>query len=176
MRSSRWPWLGCGSPRIDSAPRWDGCCTGASSDSPAPYGTVLQLEGNVPGQPSRTLMRMSHRDAYFVTAAPTVAAVLQILDGTARCPGAHTQAMLSSPPGSSPTRPAWASRAVARRSGRPGGSVTDGEPGSRPQRGPTAMRPRAASVRPSTPSRSLTRSSRKAPTMQAPKPAASAAR
>ncbi len=42
-------------------------------------------------------MRISHPDAYFVTAAPTVAAALQILDGTARIPGAHTQAMLVEP-------------------------------------------------------------------------------
>ena len=59
-----------------------------------PYGTILQLDGNAPGQPSRTLMRISHPDAYVVTAAPTVAAALQILDGSARRPGAHTQAML----------------------------------------------------------------------------------
>ena len=62
-----------------------------------PYGTILQLDGNVAGQPSRTLMRISHPDAYVVTAAPTVAAALQILDGTARRPGAHTQAMLVEP-------------------------------------------------------------------------------
>lgn len=62
-----------------------------------PYGTVLQLDGNAPGQPRRTLMRISHPDAYVVTAAPTVAAALQILDGTARRPGAHTQAMLVEP-------------------------------------------------------------------------------
>jgi saccharopine dehydrogenase (NAD+, L-lysine-forming) len=62
-----------------------------------PYGTILQLDGNAAGQPPRTLMRISHPDAYFVTAAPTVAAALQILDGTARRPGAHTQAMLVEP-------------------------------------------------------------------------------
>jgi len=62
-----------------------------------PYGTMLQLDGNAAGQPPRTLMRISHPDAYFVTAAPTVAAALQILDGTARRPGAHTQAMLVEP-------------------------------------------------------------------------------
>jgi saccharopine dehydrogenase (NAD+, L-lysine-forming) len=62
-----------------------------------PYGTVLQLEGNVAGQPPRTLMRISHPDAYVVTAAPTVAAALQILDRTAHRPGAHTQAMLVEP-------------------------------------------------------------------------------
>jgi Saccharopine dehydrogenase NADP binding domain len=62
-----------------------------------PYGTILQLDGNGPGEPSRPLMRISHPDAYFVTAAPTVAAALQILDGTARRPGAHTQAMLVEP-------------------------------------------------------------------------------
>jgi saccharopine dehydrogenase (NAD+, L-lysine-forming) len=62
-----------------------------------PYGTILQLDGNLAGQPSRTLMRISHPDAYFVTAAPTVAAALQILNGTAHRPGAHTQAMLVEP-------------------------------------------------------------------------------
>jgi saccharopine dehydrogenase (NAD+, L-lysine-forming) len=62
-----------------------------------PYGTILQLDGSVGGQPSRPLMRISHPDAYFVTAAPTVAAALQILDGTACRPGAHTQAMLVEP-------------------------------------------------------------------------------
>lgn len=62
-----------------------------------PYGTILQLEGNAPGQQPRTLMRISHPDAYFVTAAPTVAAALQVLDGSAHRPGAHTQAMLVEP-------------------------------------------------------------------------------
>lgn len=62
-----------------------------------PYGTILQLEGNMPGAPPRALMRISHPDAYFVTAAPTVAAALQILDGSAQRPGAHTQAMLVEP-------------------------------------------------------------------------------
>jgi saccharopine dehydrogenase (NAD+, L-lysine-forming) len=62
-----------------------------------PYGTVLQLDGNAPGQREATLMRISHPDAYLVTAAPTVAAALQILDGSARRPGVHTQAMLVEP-------------------------------------------------------------------------------
>jgi hypothetical protein len=62
--------------------------------SRAPYGTILQLDGNAVGRPTRTLMRVSHADAYTVTAAPTVAAALQILDRTARRPGAHTQAIL----------------------------------------------------------------------------------
>ena len=62
-----------------------------------PYGTILQLDGNTAGQPPTTLMRIRHPDAYFVTAAPTVAAALQILDGTSHLPGAHTQAMLVEP-------------------------------------------------------------------------------
>jgi saccharopine dehydrogenase (NAD+, L-lysine-forming) len=62
-----------------------------------PYGTILQLVGNAPGGQPTTLMRISHPDAYVVTAAPTVAAALQILDGSARRPGAHTQAMLVEP-------------------------------------------------------------------------------
>jgi saccharopine dehydrogenase (NAD+, L-lysine-forming) len=62
-----------------------------------PYGTVLQLDGNAPGRRPTTLMRISHRDAYQVTAAPTVATSLQILDGSVRRPGVHTQAMLVEP-------------------------------------------------------------------------------
>lgn len=62
-----------------------------------PYGTILQLEGNLPGQPRRVLMRISHPEAYVVTATATVAAAAQILDGTARRPGAHTQATLVEP-------------------------------------------------------------------------------
>ena len=62
-----------------------------------PYGTVLQLDGNAPGRQQATLMRISHPDAYQVTAAPTVAAALQILDGTPRSPGVHTQAMFVEP-------------------------------------------------------------------------------
>ena len=42
-------------------------------------------------------MRISHPDAYVITAAPTVAGALQILDGTARRRGVHTQAMLVEP-------------------------------------------------------------------------------
>lgn len=62
--------------------------------SKPPYGTLLQLVGNEPGRPARVLMRLGHPDAYTVTAAPTVATALQLLDGTGRSPGAHTQAML----------------------------------------------------------------------------------
>ncbi|MEI6621391.1 MAG: saccharopine dehydrogenase NADP-binding domain-containing protein [Actinomycetes bacterium] len=62
-----------------------------------PYGTVLQLDGSATGHRQATLMRISHPDAYLVTAAPTVAAALQILDGSAHRPGVHTQAMLVEP-------------------------------------------------------------------------------
>lgn len=63
-----------------------------------PYGTVLQLDGVVAGGPLRPLMRVGHADAYTVTAAPAVACALQLLDGSALRPGAHTQAMLVDPP------------------------------------------------------------------------------
>lgn len=62
-----------------------------------PYGTVLQLEGNTADAPSRVLMRISHADAYTLTAAPVVACALQVIDGTATAPGAHTQAMIVEP-------------------------------------------------------------------------------
>jgi saccharopine dehydrogenase (NAD+, L-lysine-forming) len=62
-----------------------------------PYATILQLDGNAAGKSPETLMRISHLDAYRVTAAPTVAAALQVLDGSARRPGVHTQAMLVAP-------------------------------------------------------------------------------
>jgi hypothetical protein len=42
-------------------------------------------------------MPTSHLDACVVTVAPTVAAALKIPNGTARRPGAHTQAMLVEP-------------------------------------------------------------------------------
>lgn len=60
--------------------------------SKPPFGTVLQLDGGAPGQPDRTLMRISHPDAYVMTAAPAVAAVRQMLQRSDRVPGLHRQA------------------------------------------------------------------------------------
>ncbi|QTF07445.1 hypothetical protein HC231_05550 [Brenneria izadpanahii] len=62
-----------------------------------PYGAALQLDGGKRGE-NRTLLRISHADAYAMTAAPVVATVLQLLDGSARRPGVHLQAMLVDPP------------------------------------------------------------------------------
>ncbi|MFE8151420.1 saccharopine dehydrogenase NADP-binding domain-containing protein [Brenneria goodwinii] len=62
-----------------------------------PYGTVLQLDGGAQGD-NRTLLRVSHVDAYTMTAAPVVATILQLLDGSARRPGVHLQAMLVDTP------------------------------------------------------------------------------
>lgn len=55
-----------------------------------PFVTYLQLDSG-----SRTVMRLSHSDAYFLTAAPVVAAARQVLDGAE--PGVHLQAMLVDP-------------------------------------------------------------------------------
>jgi hypothetical protein len=60
--------------------------------SKPPFGTVLQLDGGTPGQPDRTLMRISHPDAYLVTAAPAVAAIRQLLARPDRPLGIHRQA------------------------------------------------------------------------------------
>ena len=62
-----------------------------------PYGTVLQCDAARAGEPLRTLLRLRHDDGYVVTAAPVVAAALQLLDGEVHRPGAHTQAMLVEP-------------------------------------------------------------------------------
>ncbi len=61
--------------------------------STPPFGTVLQLDGAAHNGRLRPLMRVSHPDGYFMTAAPTVAAALQILDRTIDAPGVHLQAM-----------------------------------------------------------------------------------
>ena len=58
--------------------------------SKPPFVTYLQLDSG-----SRTVMRLSHSDAYLLTAAPVVAAARQVLDGGP--PGVHLQAMLVDP-------------------------------------------------------------------------------
>ncbi len=55
-----------------------------------PYVTYLQLDSD-----TGTVMRLSHSDAYLLTAAPVVAAALQVLAGVQ--PGVHLQGMLVQP-------------------------------------------------------------------------------
>lgn len=61
--------------------------------SSAPFGTVLQLDGAVGKEPPWTMMRLSHPDGYFLTAAAAVATIRQLLDSKGIRPGLHLQAM-----------------------------------------------------------------------------------
>ncbi len=67
--------------------------------TPPPYGTLLQLEaeGIRAGQAHRIVVEVAHPDGYVITAAPMAACVLQMLDGSARRPGLHLQALLVEP-------------------------------------------------------------------------------
>ncbi|OGO13863.1 MAG: hypothetical protein A2Y93_00320 [Chloroflexi bacterium RBG_13_68_17] len=64
-----------------------------------PYGTLLQMEaqGVSAGQQQHLTVAVYHPDGYVLTAAPMVACLLQILDGSARRPGLHLQALLADP-------------------------------------------------------------------------------
>ena len=62
--------------------------------SKPPYGVVLKLEGDLNKPDICELMRVSHSDAYVVTAAPVVSTILQMLDGSIKRPGVYLQAMI----------------------------------------------------------------------------------
>ncbi|MCJ7678908.1 MAG: saccharopine dehydrogenase NADP-binding domain-containing protein [Anaerolineales bacterium] len=67
--------------------------------TPPPYGTLLQLEaeGTRAGRAHRIRVEVAHPDGYVLTAAPMVACVQQMLDGSARRAGLHLQALLVEP-------------------------------------------------------------------------------
>jgi saccharopine dehydrogenase (NAD+, L-lysine-forming) len=64
-----------------------------------PYGTLLKLEaeGIRNGTDVELVIVVYHADGYVLTAAPMVATLLQVLDGSARKPGLHFQALLADP-------------------------------------------------------------------------------
>jgi saccharopine dehydrogenase (NAD+, L-lysine-forming) len=64
-----------------------------------PYGTLLKLEaaGLRDGAEAELVLVVFHADGYVLTAAPMVATLLQVLDGSARKPGLHFQALLADP-------------------------------------------------------------------------------
>ena len=67
--------------------------------SAPPYGTLLMLEARGIALGATRCMRVSvfHPDGYVLTAAPMAACLLQMLDGTARRPGLHLQALAVDP-------------------------------------------------------------------------------
>ena len=64
-----------------------------------PYGTLLQLDaqGGPAGHVQHMRIAVAHPDGYVLTAAPMVGCMMQMLDGTARRPGLHLQALLVDP-------------------------------------------------------------------------------
>lgn len=60
-----------------------------------PYGAVLRMEAQ--GEGHALVMTVSHDDPYVLTAAPAVACLLQVFDGTIRKPGLWRQATLVEP-------------------------------------------------------------------------------
>jgi saccharopine dehydrogenase (NAD+, L-lysine-forming) len=67
--------------------------------SKPPFGTLLRLEarGGIDGQGRVLTVEVYHHDGYVLTAAPMVACLLQVLDGSRRPPGLHLQALLVEP-------------------------------------------------------------------------------
>jgi len=72
---------------------------GLKSFTRPPYGTLLKLEadGEKAGGAAHLELILAHPDGYVFTAVPAVACLLQILDGSARRPGVHMQALVVEP-------------------------------------------------------------------------------
>ena len=72
---------------------------GLKTFSRPPYGTLLQLDaaGERGGEPATLRLTIRHVDGYLLTAAPMVACLLQVMDGSVRQPGLHFQAHLMEP-------------------------------------------------------------------------------
>lgn len=68
---------------------------GLKSTTHPPYGAVLRMEAH--GQGHALVMTVAHDDPYVLTAAPAVACLLQVFDGTMRKPGLWRQATLVKP-------------------------------------------------------------------------------
>jgi len=70
---------------------------GLETFSKPPYNIVLQLEAQGKDPAGTLTLRLAHEDGYFLTAAPTVACIMQYLDGDARQPGLHCLAHVVAP-------------------------------------------------------------------------------
>jgi hypothetical protein len=72
---------------------------GLRTFSKPPYGTLLKVEagGEKEGHSRSVEVTLSHPDGYWFTAIPTVACLLQVLDGSRRQPGLWFQANLVDP-------------------------------------------------------------------------------
>lgn len=68
---------------------------GLETDHAVTLGAVLRMDAQGPGQ--AFVMTVAHDDAYFLTAAPAVACLLQVFDGAMRKPGLWRQGNLVEP-------------------------------------------------------------------------------